>query len=81
MNSTAGYTKVRLEEELSVLRVSAGQVGKASKDDPLEKAKDRNPPHPTLTIGTETQSEKQSLLGTSPSCRPDAHHTSQTPSH
>lgn len=60
MNSTAGYTKVRLEEELSVLRVSAGQVGKASKDDPLEKAKDRNPPHPTLTIGIETQSQRSS---------------------
>ena len=60
MNSTARYSKVRLEKELSVLRVSAGQVGKASEADPLEKAKGRNPPHPTLTTGTETQSQRSS---------------------
>lgn len=60
MNSTARYSKVRLEEELFVLRVSAGQVGKASEADPLEKAKGRNPPHPTLTTGIETRSQRSS---------------------
>ena len=35
-------------------------MGKASEADPLEKAKDRNPPHPTLTTGTETQSQRSS---------------------